>query len=867
MTVLRAMLGPTNTGKTHHALETLTAYQSGMIGFPLRLLARENYDRLVEKLGRMRVALITGEEKIIPKNAKYYVCTVESMPVSEPVDCVIIDEIQLCADPSRGHIFTDRLLRLRGSQETLFLGAETIRPILMRLCPEIEITTRPRLSTLTHMGEMKLNRLKKRSAIVAFSIEDVYQLAEHLRNTQGGTAIVLGALSPRTRNAQVELFQSGEVDYLVATDAIGMGLNMDIDHVALAQTRKYDGKRARPLWPDEIGQIAGRAGRYTKNGSFGTTWKARPFTPDLIEALEQHRYDPLPHIYWRNSQLDFSSVKSLRNTLEKDSADPLLKKGRPGVDLLTFRALSKQNEITELIRTPDHVARLWEVCQIPDFRKTLSDIHIRLTGEVFTRLSAGTLPDRWIEEQMSKLDQDKGDADALMSRIAHIRTWSYIANRPDWVNDPALWQARAKAIEDKLSDALHNALTQRFVDRRAGLIARAKEAGNALPLTVKDQRVFFDAECIGTMDGLRFHFDLSVTLSAIEKKNLSKAVIQGLKPYVMEYVSAIINGQGRLSLNENGQIFWQSDATNPMPGDSIGCLVKGDAPLSPQAHINRSDVLEDDQRTALKDAVQHWLNDHIRQDLAPLFALKDNQHLSAAASGIGFQLFEQLGVLHRNDVANLITDLDADQRRLLRQAGVRMGPMLIFMPDLIKPAAVKMRALLWGLFNERELPVARPADGRVSVTIEPKQVDHALYKTIGYPVFGPRAVRIDMLDRVVTDIYDSADKGQFTIKNSYAEWLGCGLEELYNILQSMGHHRLPSPTVEEEADLPPVQFRLKRGKVADKPKRKESGSKDARKGKKQHKNKKPKQQTVNMSAAAKVNEDDNPFAILKQLQK
>lgn len=866
MSKLRAILGPTNTGKTYTALEVLCQYDTGMIGFPLRLLARENYDRLVEKKGRLKVALITGEEKIIPDNARYYVCTVESMPVSEPVECVIIDEIQLCADPDRGHVFTQRLLGLRGSRETLFLGAETIRPVLSRLCPSAQIETRPRLSTLTYSGEGKINRLKKRSAIVAFSMNDVYELAEHLRNTQGGTAIVLGALSPRTRNAQVDMFQSGEVDYLVATDAIGMGLNMDIDHVALATTRKYDGRKTRKLWPQEIGQIAGRAGRYTRDGTFGVTWRANDLPPDLVEAIEGHRYDPVPHVYWRNSRLEFRSLKALRHSLEVDSGDELLQKGRPSTDLLTFRGLSRLDTVKDIARNPDLVHLLWEVCQIPDFRKTMNEAHSELCADIYRKLAHGPLKDDWIAQHIKRLDNDKGDADTLMSRIAHIRTWTYISNRNHWVKDPRHWQNETKAIEDKLSDALHRALTQRFVDRRAGLIAKARDAGDSLPLHVKNEDVIFDGQCIGTLRGMSFSFLATLALSEKEKKTLLKAVRQGLKPIVMEQLNTMTTDQGRFSLAENGQIFWQADKTNPLPGEAIGRIVKGDRWDTPKSEVTHSALLDNAELATVQQQVQNWLIQHIKTDLAPLFELQGQSDLPAPVAGIGFQLFEAMGVMHRNELNALIAALDTDQRRILRRAGVRMGPMLVFMPELIKPAAVKMRALLWGLVNDKPLPVERPADGRVSVTIDPKTADHALYKTIGYPIFGPRAVRIDMLDRVVTDIYDTAEKGVFTIKNSYAEWLGCGLEELYSVLQSMGHHRLPSAEIAEGDDIPPVQFRLKRGKVADKPQRKNDADKKhkAKQGKKP--NKKPAQPKMQMSAAPKTDEADNPFAILKQLQ-
>ncbi|MCH8036346.1 MAG: hypothetical protein IIC53_04390, partial [Proteobacteria bacterium] len=508
-----AVLGPTNTGKTYLAIERMLGHRSGMIGFPLRLLARENYDRVVAIKGARQVALVTGEEKILPPRARYFLCTVESMPLDRPVAFLGVDEIQLCADPDRGHVFTERLLHARGLEETMFLGAETIRPILRRLVPEAQVITRPRFSTLTYSGACKLTRLPPRSAVVAFSAAEVYAMAELLRRQRGGTAVVLGALSPRTRNAQVAMFEAGEVDYLVATDAIGMGLNLDLDHVAFAKLVKFDGRNVRRLSPAEVGQIAGRAGRHMSDGTFGTTGEVGALEPDLVEAVEAHRFDPLRALYWRNRDLDFRSPRLLLRALERRPPEPELIRVRKADDLTALAALARDPEIAELAGNPGAVRLLWEVCQVPDFQQILSDQHARLLGRIYRFLAAGEerLPEDWVARQIDRIDRSDGDIDTLTARIAHIRTWTYVANRGDWLDDAGHWQERTRAVEDKLSDALHERLTQRFVDRRAATLVRRLRAGDDLLAAVKaDGEVVVEGEFVGRLEGFRFRLDGTV---------------------------------------------------------------------------------------------------------------------------------------------------------------------------------------------------------------------------------------------------------------------------------------------------------------------------------------------------------------------
>ena len=796
-----AILGPTNTGKTWFAIERMQGYARGMIGFPLRLLARENYDRLALKHGKSSVALITGEEKIIPNNARFYCCTVEAMPVSESFEFVAVDEIQLAADPDRGHIFTDRLLYCRGTKETLFMGAETMHNIIKALIKDVHFETRPRLSTLTYTGFTKLTRLPKRFAVVAFSAEDVYSHADLIRRQKGGAAIVMGALSPRTRNAQVAMYQSGEVDHIVATDAIGMGLNMDIRHVALAATRKFDGKQARYLRDDELAQIAGRAGRHTRDGTFGVTGHVHDLPDDTVAAIENHTFSPIEEICWRNSKLDFSSPKMLVKSLEQKPDQEEFTKGRAAEDVTALQDMLTRDDVMVRASNPATVRLLWEVCQIPDFRKVLSDEHHAFAARIFEDIvNEGRINPQWMESQIIRFDNTDGDVDTLMMRLAHIRTWTYLANKSEWVEQAISWQAKTREIEDSLSDALHQALIKRFVDRRNTLFADALEGEKELLAGVKnDGTVVVEGHDIGYLKGLRFtaHETLLADKGSRTKK-IVNAANRALRPEIQRRLNRMVNwnsvgvNSGRFTLGEDGQIFWQENKTNPLPGEAIAFIEKGQSQLTPDAKIMASDHLEAAQKTQLKTTIEEWLHAHIKDVLAPLFALTDDEgehKLEGSAKGIGFQLHENLGVIHRNEIEDLVPNLTTEQRTALRRKRVKLGPILVFMPELVKPAAVNMRALLWGLWQGKQLPMSRPADGRVSVTVDPKDVDRNYFRSIGYPVFGNKAIRIDMLDRVITDIYDSSKDWQFQAKHSYMEWLGCGEDDLYAILESMGFKR------------------------------------------------------------------------------
>ncbi len=674
-----AVLGPTNTGKTHLAMERLMGHQTGMIGFPLRLLARENYDRVVKAKGVNAVALVTGEEKIVPRGARYFICTVESMPLDRPVAFLAVDEIQLAADPERGHIFTDRLMRARGLTETMFMGSDTAARWIRHLVPDVSFIERPRLSTLSYSGAKKITRLPARSAVVAFSAADVYAIADLIRRQRGGAAIVMGALSPRTRNAQVELYQSGEVDYLVATDAIGMGLNMDVRHVAFASLRKFDGRSPRPLTKAEIGQIAGRAGRHMTDGTFGTTVEAGVMDADVVEAVEHHRFDPLPHLMWRNADLDFRSIDRLLRSLEARPPVPGLIRQQEAEDHQALQHLARDPEIVTLARDRHRIALLWEVCQIPDFRKLMTDAHVRLLGQMFRYLAAGPvlpgrLPVDWVAGQLARLDRVDGDIDHLTQRIAHIRTWSYVAHRGDWIADPGHWQARAQAIEDRLSDALHDALTQRFIDRRHAALHRHLQRGGDLYGTVtENDEVLVEGHAVGTLHGFTFTplKDMRDADSRVDAKPLLAAARRALGPAVAARARDLAaDGDDRFRLSETGQVLWRDAA--------VARLVAGDAPLRPLLQVLDDDLLDGRQRQAIEQRLKQWLGQYLRRRLQPLFLLAEAD-LPPAPRGLVYQLVEHLGALPRTEIAAQLAVLSREERKALNKLGLRLGRETIWL--------------------------------------------------------------------------------------------------------------------------------------------------------------------------------------------
>lgn len=737
---LLAVLGPTNTGKTHFAMERMLGHASGMIGFPLRLLARENYDRIVRLKGPQWVALITGEEKIIPPHPRWFVCTVESMPLDRRVAFLAVDEIQLCADPERGHIFTDRLLHARGEQETVFLGAETIKPLLRKLVPGVEFITRPRFSSLTHVGPKKLNRLPPRTVLVAFSAAEVYSMAESVRRSRGGAAVVLGALSPRTRNAQVSMYQAGEVDYIVATDAIGMGLNMDVDHVAFAALRKFDGRAPRPLEPAELAQIAGRAGRHMNDGSFGTTADAGTIAPDMVEAIETHRFAPLKMLSWRNSNLRFTSVAALLSSLDKPPPHAGLIRARNADDQLALSKLAEESDILRLASHPDRVRLLWDVCQIPDFRKIMDESHTRLLGRIFRHLTTpgGRLPTDWLAENISRIDRVDGELDTIVQRIANIRTWTYVAHRTDWVADPGHWQELTRAIEDRLSDALHDRLTNRFVDKRTAILARRLRDGSEMAASLAPGGdVLVEGHPVGKLEGFVFVADRAETSGAA--KTMQAAAMRALKAEIARRLDQLMDdGLEVFTLAVEG-LLWR--------GEMVARLAPGADALHPQVIPPETDLLESPAREKLRRRLNDVMASVILRDLGALSQLGEAS-LNGPARGLAHQLVEGLGSLPFTGAKSQLDALTAADRIALTRLGIRFGTESAFLPALLKPHIQALRALLWSIHRSCPPPTvpgakpAVPADASFPV---------GFYEAVGYRVMGGIAVRVDILERFAAE--------------------------------------------------------------------------------------------------------------------
>ncbi|MFO0996082.1 MAG: helicase-related protein [Alphaproteobacteria bacterium] len=771
---ITAILGPTNTGKTYMAVERMLAHHSGIIGFPLRLLARENYDRVVRLVGPKAVALVTGEEKIVPSGARYFLCTVEAMPESQ-TDFLAVDEIQLAADPDRGHVFTDRLLHARGREETVFVGADTIRPLIRRLIPSVEFISRPRFSQLSYTGHKKLIRLPPRSAVVAFSVEDVYAMAELIRRRRGGTAVVMGALSPRTRNAQVALFQSGDVDYLVATDAIGMGLNMELSHVAFARRSKFDGRGMRRLSASELAQIAGRAGRYLRNGTFGTTGTLGPLDAETVEAIENHRFEPLQAIFWRNSDLDFRSIDTLIRSLERPSAHVDLLRARDADDHLALQALAADPAIARLARSPATVRLLWDVAQIPDFRKTMSDAHAVFLARVYRHLmeQAGRLPNDWVARNIDSLNRVDGDIEALTQRIASTRTWTFIAHRAEWLSDPLHWQERTRAIEDRLSDALHERLTERFVDRRtAALVRRMDRAGELLAAVRADGSVVVEGEAVGRLEAFRFVPDAT----GEDARPILQAAHRALRTSMLHHVERFERDEdGALSLDTSGRILWRDRP--------VARLSRGESILRPIVKQMRTDLLDQPLKARVQRRLEAWVDAHIARVLGPIVRLR-TADLGGPIRGLVFQLAENLGCLARRRVADLVGGLTRAELSEWGRLGLRVGPMAVEVFGLSSPEPMRLRGLLWAVHHSRADSPPRP--DAVSVADACGWPD-AFFEAIGFLRAGPRLVRVDCLDRLAATARKRAAQGPFLPTPQMARLIGCKADELGPVLGALGY--------------------------------------------------------------------------------
>ena len=827
---VKALLGPTNTGKTYYAMERMLSHSSGIIGFPLRLLARENYDKAVSEVGKSKVALVTGEEKIIPPNAKYFCCTVESMPLERSFSFVAIDEIQLAADPDRGHIFTDRILNTRGTEETVLLGAETIKPILQKILPNCSIEIRPRLSILSYIGVKKLTRLKPRSAIVAFSIPEVYKIAELIRTKKGGAAIVMGALSPRTRNAQVNLYQNGQVDYLIATDAIGMGLNMDIDHVAFASDTKFDGKIPRYLNPPEIAQIAGRAGRHSRNGSFGVIEDHLKFDEETIEQIENHSFFPLKNIWWRNSELNFDSLKALLSSLEAYPTFNFMRRKVGALDALCLNHLSEISSIKNKINNKEALILLWDVCQIPDFSNSLSGVHFSLLEKTFELLLAnGKLDNDWIKSQLNRLNRFDGEIDTLLNRISNIRTWTFITNRQKWIDESEYWQNEAKTIEDKLSDELHNRLTQRFVDKRIVILNKTlKEHSNLEALIRLDGKVIVEGEEVGLLKGFEFIPSLSEgekagPILSAARKILPKEIERRVKELLMSDNAAF-------KFDDDGSILWQNN--------KVAKLTNGETLYSPKIIIINSEFLSDEQIKQIEIRVNEAVEGNIENILSEAINLKNpvlnfeqqkseiekqqnislttndndkelSESLSGKALGIAYQVYEGLGSAQINNLSMSTVNLSEADKRNLARLGLRLGVETIYLPNLLKPVAIKLRALLWSVHNQDFPKDAFPPDGRVSITILPN-VKKEFYRALGFVPLGNLALRADIAERLSALIRIEARNGQFRINETMLSIAGATKIQMEEILYDLGYSKCGEEPSTLADQVPIIIFEKKR---------------------------------------------------------
>ena len=702
---ITAVLGPTNTGKTFLAIETMLSFSSGMMGFPLRLLAREVYDKVVKKTDPNKVALITGEEKIIPPNAKYYFCTVESMPIEKDLEFVGIDEIQMCSDHERGHIFTDRLLNLRGEKLTMFMGSNSMKNIIDKLEGDIEYIDRKRLSKLSYSGHKKISRIERKSAIIAFSAEEVYAIAELIRRQKGGAAIVMGSLSPKTRNSQVNLYQSGDVDYLVATDAIGMGINMDLNNVFFSNIKKFDGKKIRRLRLSEIAQIAGRAGRYLNDGTFGITGECGEISSEEIELLETHKIDDINTIFWRNPNLNFKNGQSLIESLEKKPNKPWLKRISECEDEKVLKYILKDTEKLQIYNNENELKLLWECCQIPDFVKKTYGNHLEVIGKVFNflREKTGKISNKYMKDQLSILDKTDGNVDSISNRIANVRTWSYVSNKNGWVENQDYWIKRTKSLEDKLSDRLHEELTKSFIDKRASVLAKGLKQDISFKTKIEnDEKVLINNQFIGNLKGLKLELDFKVGDLETDIKSLKKAARQNLSPEFTKRINQIIEGK-QLELKEDKKIYW-----NKFP---IAILAKGADYLSPELNLIIDDIVENDEKSKLHSFLKKWLDTKIIEELDGLLKLKSINSANTQIRALSYQLYENNGVVKREEVLDIVKNLSQDDRKALRNLGVKFGRYHIFLFKLFKPSVVSLRILLWKNFNGEDLNLFPPTFG------------------------------------------------------------------------------------------------------------------------------------------------------------
>ena len=774
-----ALLGPTNTGKTHDAIERMLEFDSGIFGLPLRLLAREVYEKVVKKIGLNKVALITGEEKIIPNSANFFICTVESMPKDKVVDFVAIDEIQMCTDKERGHIFTDRLLHARGEVLTMFLGSQIMKNIINDLVDGVEFEKKERFSKLSYGGYKKISRLDRKVAIIAFSVEEVYAIAELVRRQKGGAAVIMGSLSPKTRNSQVDLYQSGDVDYLVATDAIGMGLNMDIEEIYFSNLKKFDGKKTRRLNLVELSQIAGRAGRFKNNGIFGTTGDCENLNSDEIEKIENHT---LPHtkiLYWRNPNLNFESVEKFISSLEVKSTNKNLIRTSESIDEIVLRFLLKKNIENNIYSK--NLKLLWECCQIPDFERKAYGRHLNIVNSVFKFLSIRKkrIPNEYIKTQLNGLEKEHGNIDVLSHRISNVRTWSYIANKKDWVENGDYWVQLTKNIEDNLSDRLHEELTKSFIDKKISILARGLKQDVILETDVgEDNKVLIDSQYIGELKGLKFIIDFHSNNLDVDLKSIKKAARKGVEEELIKRAGLIIK-EGNLSVEIDGKIIWQE---NP-----IAKIKKGENYLNPEIEIIADDSLPLEIKKELEQFIQNWITSYVGGVLGDLINLTNIKIKDQYLRALSFQLYENNGVLKRKNINEIIKLISKEERKKLWSMGIKIGRYHIFLPKMLKPKAVILRTMLWKIYKNVTSHVNIPKFGLNFVINE--NFDEQFLLLCGFERFKNFFIRIDILEKLFINIMEKSIDRKFKISSDMMNLLGCSKENFYELIDLMNYKK------------------------------------------------------------------------------
>ena len=767
-----AVLGPTNTGKTFTAIEKMLEFNSGIFGFPLRLLAREVYEKCVDKVGREKVALITGEEKVIPNSAQYFICTVEAMPKDKVVDFVAIDEIQMCGDKERGHIFTDRLLNSRGEVLTMFLGSQIMKNIISEIVPNTQFIEQQRFSKLSYNGHKKISRLDRKTALIAFSVEEVYAIAELIRRQKGGAAVVMGSLSPKTRNSQVDIYQSGDVDYLVATDAIGMGLNMDIEQISFSNLKKFDGKKTRRLRTTEISQIAGRAGRYKVDGCFGVTGGCENLQPDEIERIESHKLDNIKFLFWRNSNLDFSSPEDLIRSLEKKPASNKFYKISDSIDenVLKYLVRDQKTKVSS-----DKLGLLWECCQIPDFQKK-AYTHIDVVTKVFNFLNSkkGRIPNQYMKNQLKGLDKYRGNIDMISNKISNVRTWSYVANKKNWVENADYWIQMSKNIEDGLSDKLHAELTKSFIDKRISALSRNLKQDVKLKTEInKNDQVIIDGQLIGRLKGLKLNLEFTKETLDTDIKSLKKAAKQGIEEELKKRVKSIIADKN-IVLEDNFKIYWN--------GNPVAKIKKGKNYLSPEIEIISEESLDVKDRENLYVFFNKWLEDYVANELEDLINLIKLENKSQYIRALAFRLYENNGVLKRDNIDEIIKKIDKVERKQFRNLGIKIGRYHVFLPKMLKPKAVSLRILLWRFFNSEKKDNKIPKSGLNFLFDEKKNFNPKFLLLCGYERFKNFYIRVDILEKLFIKIIEKTKNGKFQIDSDMINLLGCKKDSFFQLM-------------------------------------------------------------------------------------